>query len=565
MLDYRLRLQQTEASTGYFTAVPDPGMPFARELDYLVAHPNDSFMHAHLLERLGRMDIAAVRNLLDARDGALPAVEALFLEAASLHAHLAGLGKDVDRREMSRLATATPLIFLKSQLLPDQACHRSWSKLFHANLFRHRPLPPLRKTGLAVPVANVGGSTAAPATAHLKAVAARLRREAAGDDPPRRPPQDTIDNVLPRVEALDLLDGPEMRHESSLSPIALLRQWRFANRIQSGMLAYTFAGTQTAYGRGLSLADARAACLMEVVERASAFAGIDDSGVAGTLRPHPLLYGTHADLTRAGYPLLDPNHLRLEVPYRDEPLYWIEGEQLTACGFRAMWVPAQCVFLFCNLDERSLFSGLGSSGLASGNTVAEARLSALYELIERDSQAVNPFHPSRCFRVYSEDDAIQALLEDFRARGIQVQFQDISPDYGIPCCTAFVTHRDGTLAMGAGASLDGKRAVLSALTEVPYPYPMGPPSAPAQADLPWLAFETLPDFSTGRPGSDLALVEQTLLANGYAPIYVEMTREDLGIPVVRALIPGFELMNDFDEYSRISTRLFNNYLNIHRK
>ena len=92
------------------------------------------------------------------------------------------------------------------------------------------------------------------------------------------------------------------------------------------------------------------------------------------------------------------------------------------------------------------------------------------------------------------------------------------------CCTCFVSHRDGTVAKGGGANLSGQRAVLSALTETPYPYPDGPPSTPAPADLPWLEFETLPDFSTGIPDQDLMRVEQTMLANGLVPIYVDITR-----------------------------------------
>ena len=242
----------------------------------------------------------------------------------------------------------------------------------------------------------------------------------------------------------------------------------------------------------------------------------------------------------------------------------MEGERLTASGTEPIWVPVQCVFLFCNLDERTLFSGLGSNGLASGNTGAEARLRALYELIERDSEAVNPYHPSGCFRIYSKDSQMNALFEDYRARGIHLQFQDISPAYGIPCCTCFVTHLDGTMAKGGGANLNGKRAVLSALTETPYPYPVGPPSAPALPGLPWLQYEALPDFSTGTPDQDLMIVEKTLLANGFSPIYVEITRKDLEIPVVKALVPGFEMMAVFDQYCRINPRLFNNYLKIHK-
>ena len=564
MPDYRLGLKETADSTGYFAAIPEPDISFQNALNYLVEHPGDSFMHAHVLELIGRMDGDAATDLLASKAGDSKVVPALILEAAILYPHLAALKKRFDRKTKKRLLAATPLIYLRSELLADHACHREWAKLFHANHFRHRPLPPPEKTGLAFPMYGDDGSDSPNnEESHLTAVVHRCPK---GPGTPRPPLEETIDRALSRLEALTIFDGPEMRHQASLSPIALLRKWRFAIRIRSGALDYRLSGTQTAYGRGLSLDAARAACLMEVVERCSAFVGIDTNGIMGTLRPHPLIHGSRSALTKAGYNLIDPNRLRLEVPYTDDPLYWIEGDQLTADGgHRSIWVPAQSVFLFCNLDERSLYSGLGSTGLASGNTESEARLSALYELLERDSEAVNPFHPSRCFRVGSRDDKINALLTDYRARGIHVHFQDISPDYGIPCCSCFVVHPDGTVARGGGANLDGRRAVLSALTETPYPYPVGPPSAPSPTDLPWLEFEELPDFSTGFPDLDLMRVEQTLLANGHAPIYVDITRQDLQIPVVKALVPGFETMADFDQYFRVPSPLFNNYLKIHGK
>lgn len=65
----------------------------------------------------------------------------------------------------------------------------------------------------------------------------------------------------------DLIVGPEMRHEASLSPIALLRAWRVDVGVSSGRQQYSLRGEATAYGRGLSLAQARASYAMEIVER----------------------------------------------------------------------------------------------------------------------------------------------------------------------------------------------------------------------------------------------------------------------------------------------------------
>ncbi len=564
--DYRLTLERTAGSTGFFAAVPKDDADVETMLAYLRRHPMDSFMRLHLLGLVGAMTPDQALTLLEGEASHDPAVRALLLEAGMLNEHLADVKKRFKRRDAKQLAEKTPLIFLRSIIQQDQPLHAQWAELFRANLTRHRPLPPPEKTGIPLLFDARGKEEAdQPEEAHLGTIMERQLPELENTGAPRRPLEQTIALATRGIEALDILEGKEMRHQSALSPIALLRKWRFTHTVKSGTLNYTLSSVQTAYGRGLSLEEARASCLMEVIERCSAFASINDDGIVGTKRPHPLLHGRRSQLTAQGVKVLAPNSLNLEVPYEDDPLYWIEGEQCTATGMQSVWVPAQSVFLFCNLDERALFSGLGSTGLASGNTMHEARISALYELIERDNEAVNPFHPARCFRVYAEDKQLNALFEDYRARGIHLFFQDISPEYGIPGCLCFVVHPDGTVAKGAGVNLSGKRAVLSALTETPYPYPNGSMSSPAPADLPWLSFESLPDFSTNKPECDLKLVEQTLLANGYSPIYVDLTREDLGTPVIKALTPGFELMADFDRFSRISPRNFSNYLKIHEK
>ena len=85
---------------------------------------------------------------------------------------------------------------------------------------------------------------------------------------------------------------------------------------------------------------------MEVAERYAAFASVDASGIMETQGPHPLIHGSRSQLLAEGIALIDPNHLNLEVPYRDDPLYWIEGQQMTVDGTRSIWVPVQCVFLF---------------------------------------------------------------------------------------------------------------------------------------------------------------------------------------------------------------------------
>jgi ribosomal protein S12 methylthiotransferase accessory factor len=58
----------------------------------------------------------------------------------------------------------------------------------------------------------------------------------------------------------------------------------------------------------------------------------------------------------------------------------------------------------------------------------------------------------------------------------------------------------------------------------------------------------------------LNTVERLLLSNGLKPIYVDLTRKDLDIPVVRAFVPGLEFMPILDRFSNFSKRQFRNYL-----
>ena len=82
--------------------------------------------------------------------------------------------------------------------------------------------------------------------------------------------------------------------------------------------------------------------------------------------------------------------------------------------------------LFCNLDEVRLFDTPGSTGLATGNTMEEAKVAALLEIMERDAEAVTPFSKTNCFSLGAGDARVAALLADYAARGINVQFQDLT-------------------------------------------------------------------------------------------------------------------------------------------
>ena len=233
---------------------------------------------------------------------------------------------------------------------------------------------------------------------------------------PRRPARQTYALAMERLYGLGILDGPEMRHHASLAPWGLLRRWKLDRATCSGRFNHRLDGLMTSYGRGLCLEDAQASLAMEIVERYSSFADIRGLRISGSGDEGEIRVATCREL---GDSALDPNSMRLEVPYAGQTLHWMTARDRHG---QARFVPVQSVYLFTNLDEIRLFSGLGSTGLASGNTPEEAKVSGLLEVVERDAEAVGVFDPARCFRVQSGDEGINQVLDQYRAQGIDPRF-----------------------------------------------------------------------------------------------------------------------------------------------
>ena len=572
LLEYTYTHVQTEATTGYFSCEPQ-GLDEEQALRRLESVPWDDFLHVHCLRLLYAKDLTKLRALAEqAWDGTRfvrPALAALLLECGVLDGEKAAACASFPADAARHLAGATPALYLRAAARADAVAARAWSEFWAGNILEHHALPHPDDAEVLPPPLFAADAVAAErkrmaaASSTLAQVSADWRRgvlpEGLTATPgwERPPAQETYLRAMDALMEADIPAGPEMRHEASLSPIALLRSWRMDMRCEAGRHRWHVRGQATAYGRGLSLAGARASYAMEIVERASAYAGVGKGEYAAEeilrrAEPLPLLHAPFAALKAEGRAVLDPDDLPLEAPAPDAPLYWLAG---TDPAGNEMLVPAQAVFLFFNADEPALFMAGGSTGLASGNIMEEARVAALTEIIERDAEATTPFRKDRCFRLASREPRIQALLDDYAARGMEVQFQDITTELGVPVYQCFVMGQRGQVARATGANLCGARAALAALTETPWPYPWGGPTGPALSNLPVRVLEDLPDYSLSSAHDNLRLLETVLRAHGRTPVYVNLTRSDFKIPVVRALVPGLELNADWDRFSRTSLRL----------
>ncbi len=579
-LEYTYKHTQTEATTGYFSCEPPASMNLEQCLDYLCAAPLDDFMHRKVLQELMGKSLMELRRFWEAAceeascaDNKKAIVKTLLAQCAILHTLHAELLQEIDMTEVyENHSDFTPLPYIAWRTQQDRDLHSTWSKFFVANITEHEKLPhpeemddeDLRPLYTAHDMESLEKNV--PLSLHELHI---RYQETPGIAWSRPEAQDTAQRALQLLLENGVLNGVEMRHEASLSPIALQRAWSLKTQVENGRNNFILEGEATTYGRGLSLAQTRASYAMEMIERASAYPSVKDHKILERDGSITLYHARYSELVQQGHNVLDPNNLPLDAPYADAPLYWLEARcapiSVKENCDDTIFVPAQFVFLFSNLDEVSLLMQPSSTGLASGNSLAEAKVAALTEIIERDAEATMPYDRRRCFVLKARDERIAGLLEDYESRGIHVHFLDITTEFGIPCYQAFVLDKKGRVIRATGAGLSGQKAVLAALTEVPYAYPHGPQSGPAIKGLEERILEDLPDYTLESPTRNLALMEEILHLHGYLPSYVDITQRDLEMPVVRALIPGLLLGSEMDRFTRISKRLYRNYLRMYEK
>ncbi len=547
---YSLQLTNVAATIGYLSCIPQGKLSERDAINYLVENPFDDFMYKYLLRRILEMELEEIAAFVGQFSGNSAVVRSLLMDAALQRKELSPLIKEVGGSQLPDTSMSiSPLVDLRQQAFADMDLHRAWSALFVANLQKHSPLPaaedcpalPYTKEEIAA-----AGKNFVPITDFLDQVGE------VGDY------GDSIDTAISRAEEALRAAGvelrPQMLHQSSLAPSGLVRNWQMAISIESGSMNYCLEGELTSFGRGYTSDSAKVGLLMEICERFSSWASIGPDGAEGYVQPLPLVYGCYSELSQAA---LDPQSLPLEVPDGDIPLHWLPAQRPDGS---TILVPAQFVFLFSNLAEANLCSAVGSTGLGAGLDMNRAKVTALLEVIERDAESVMPHHNSRCFRIDSRQPVIAELLAKYADKGIDVFFEDITSELGVPCYRAFVVGPEGQVTKGASAGLNGPDACISAMFEVPYPYPWGPPSMPAPDGLPVRMVEELPNYATGGFTGDLFLLESALAASGCTPAYVNLTRKDMAVPVCRAIVPCMELMADFDRNSRLSSRLFANFL-----
>lgn len=308
-------------------------------------------------------------------------------------------------------------------------------------------------------------------------------------------------------------------------------------------------------GKGATPIAARVSAIMEGLERYSA-------------EPHDreLLTMSYEQM-RLNNRALNPQNLILPDYAQDEwPIPWYQAYDLIKK--QEVWVPAHAVFHPVPRSYGKLFR-TSTNGIASGNTIEEAIFHALSELIERDawslveaSNNAGPVitditHPISC-----------ELIQKFNDAGIDVILRDITSDLGIPTVSAVSDDtqlRDPTLlCIGMGSHLCPEIAVLRALTEVAQSRATQIHGAREDTkethflervgydrakrinkkwflDSPRIQYSEMSSFRSDDFLDDINYVINRLSEAGFESVLVsDLTRPEIGIPVVRVIVPGLE-------------------------
>jgi len=311
-------------------------------------------------------------------------------------------------------------------------------------------------------------------------------------------------------------------------------------------------------GKGVTETLAKISAVMEGFERYSA-----------EFRNEKTVKGNYSQISRE-FRALNPRSLILpkDTPYsEDVVLRWVWGFDLLS--EEEILVPVSAVFHpYTPLGDLHLFK-TNTNGLASGNTLEEAILHGLMEVIERDAWSLAELTRNGGRIIATDSPLIEGLLEKFRRAGVEIKLRDITSDLKIPVIAAVsddVLLKDpALLTIGFGAHTEPEIACVRAILEVAQSRLVqiqGAREDTIKAELMrkagyermkrinrhWfeeggeVELKELPGFSTDDIKEDIETTLRLLRNRGFeSVVVVDLTREELGVPTVRVIVPGLEV------------------------
>lgn len=337
-------------------------------------------------------------------------------------------------------------------------------------------------------------------------------------------------------------------------------------------------------GKGTSDVLARVSALCEGLERHALQFRADDIRHTAShqqlgdeaLHPESCLLVSQAQYqARERWNARGSRYNRVPAPFdEDAMIEWSPLWSFTEGRFK--YLPTELLYPgYPTLPGGQRYCFADSTGGASGNTFEEAILQGFFELVERDSVAIWWYNrlqrPALDLDSFDEPAVIE-LRRQYRALGREIWALDLTADLPIPTFAAISRQSDGpgdALIYGFGAHIDPRIALLRAMTEVGQSLLDSPTSLTASAggapldpsDDPdaahWRRTATLADHpyltpsgatprrrsdhqgaSSGDLAEDVRWCQAQVEARGLELLVLDATRPDIGLPVVRVVVPG---------------------------
>lgn len=272
-------------------------------------------------------------------------------------------------------------------------------------------------------------------------------------------PEQTIENFYQRLEEFDI---------KILSEVKRIDNGRLDIPVYFSVCtdeARSLTGTKKQMGKGASPIQSKASACMELAERFSffAFKAEEDN----------FIRGDYASLQEQGYPLLDSSYLlksvedtnlsaeKLETLLEDIPLQWTWATNISS-GEQVL-IPFSWFYAINEFN-----------GPSAGNTVEEAALQGISEIVERHvCSLINQFkiETPAIDPATIEDPVARELLDKFEKNDIELYLNDFSLDTGLCSVGALAIDRStfpelSEIVFTAGTTPGPDKAIIRAVTEV---------------------------------------------------------------------------------------------------
>ena len=325
-------------------------------------------------------------------------------------------------------------------------------------------------------------------------------------------------------------------------------------------------------GKGSTFQHAKASAMMEAIEIWHA------ENVS-----RPVYYGKKRELEKT-WRIVDTDRLPMQpdANFADTtPMLWVEGADLFSGD--AVLLPFEMIHADYTrpVPPAHGYFPASTNGLASGNSDLEAVCHALAEVIERDALSLWHFtaeHDKQARRVDPatvRNEECAALLELIRKAGLDCGIWDITTDVSVPtilCIIHDASQRSGHIGLGSGTHATSAVALRRSITEAAQTrlnYISGSRDDLFQSEYDVdglsqkrrfaeeafggaegpVSFSDVGSHTHETLKEDLELMLKSLAAVGISEaVWVNLGKEEHGIPVARVVVPGLEAPHDDNDY-----------------